>query len=307
MGENRLQLSAGFVSVSTALVLVALKSYVALDSNSVGVLASALDSAFDVFSSVIILLAIIAAGKPADHDHRYGHGKAEALSGFVQSIVIVFSGLYIIYQAVMRFLEPRELERIPESLLVMAFATIATFFLITYQDYVARKTGSIAVKADRTHYLTDLLANMVVITSLILEKFFQMRLADLIAGALISLYIIKSALEIFKESFDILMDKDLSHLYTDYLEEFVHKNSPDVLGYHNLRSRSAGNCVFLEFHLEMNKSLTFEKSHHLVEHLIAELRARNKKLEVTIHSDPAELDEKSGKVRLLDDDHPTLF
>ena len=308
MKEISLQLRSGYLSVSTAITLFGLKLYYGYSSHSIGVLASAVDSAFDTLSSAIILLALIAAAKPADHDHRYGHGKAEALAGFFQSIIIIASAIFILYQSGQRFFSPVPLENIHSSIMVMFLATSVTVGTVAYQTYVANQTGSIAVKADRLHYLTDIASNLVVIISLLLENYLNIQ-ADFLAGIFLGLYIIKSGIWLLKESFDVLMDRDISDIYRSSIQEFIEKNSPQVLGYHDLRSRSSGNCHFLEFHLEMDRSLSFEESHSLVESLInfltAHFASQNYALEITVHSDPAR--DSNGTIELSDNNAPRFY
>lgn len=300
MTKNSLKITAGIISVLTALLLASIKLYYALLSGSVGILASMLDSTFDMISSAIILVALVTAVKPADHDHRFGHGKAEALAGFLQSALIFCSALYILYAAVRRFLNPAPLESIGESIVVMALATSITLGLVLFQGHVARKTESVAVKADRLHYLTDLLAGIVVVVSLIAEKYWIPVWPDLFAAVFISAYIIKSSSTIFKESLDILMDRDISERYHALVTEFIADNQGRIVGYHDLRARSAGSINFLEIHLEMRRDLSLVESHSLAEDLIGEFKNRYRNLDVMVHTDPVEIHPDTGAIRSLD-------
>lgn len=305
--ERRLRLSAGIFSTLTASLLMITKGAAAHYSGSVGLFASALDSAFDLFSSIIILVSIVVASQPADHCHRYGHGKAEALSGFIQSIFVFISAIYIMFQAVQRYYNPVPLTFLNESLGVMIFATIMTAILVLFQGYVAKQTGSIAIKADRMHYFVDLASNMVVILSLALEKFLDLRGMDILAGILVSIYIMRGSYGVFRDSFDIIMDRDISDVYRNFIVAFVDKNRPDVVGYHDLRSRSTGNIHYVEIHLEIDRNLSFEKSHRYVEKLVSEIQARFKNTEITVHSDPAIINRSNGNVNLVDQDTSDFF
>ena len=292
-----LRLSAGLASVITASILLALKLIWWQRTGSVSLLASAVDSALDLLSSAVILAALIAATRPADNEHRYGHGKAEALAGLLQSLLIFGSACYVIFRAVTGVMHPRPLQDLEGGMLVMAVSLGLTAALVTYQGFVAGRTGSTAVKADRLHYLSDLVANGMIIGALYVERHFQIGWADFAGGMVTAFYVIKSSVDVFRESFDILMDRDVSHLYRGTIQDFIEKRG-GVLGYHDLRSRSAGDRHFLEIHLELDHRMTFQESHRLVEEMIVDLERKHPALEVSVHSDPADRDPADGTIRL---------
>ena len=305
--NDKLNIKASISSIVVAFILFALKIVVGLFSQSVAIVASALDSAFDLLSSVANFFAIKHAQKPADQMHRYGHGKAEALAGFIQSIIIFLSGLFLIINSIERVLFPKEIQFIESSIIVMIISIILTFLLTEYQKYVQKKSKSLVIAADRLHYLTDILSNLIVLASLLLNKYLNSVFFDPIAAILIALYIIFGITKIFKQSFDILMDKDISSKYREDLIRVISKLSPEVIGYHDLRSRSGGDIDFIEFHLEIPKNMTVNDSHILVEKTMYELLKIHRNLEIIIHTDPAEIDSKNGKVKLYDRDQPRFY
>lgn len=305
--NSKLNRRAAIFSISVSSTLFIVKTMVGLLSNSIAVMASALDSAFDFLSSSVNYYAIKHAQKPADAAHRYGHGKLEALAGFVQSIIIFASAFYLIYRAADRLIYPQEVERINESIAIMTLSVILTWALVAYQSYVHKKSQNMVIAADRLHYVTDLLANGAVIVSLLLGQYVRLPFFDAITALGISIFVIKGSSEIFKQSFDILMDKDISDKYRDDIIDSISKVSPDILGYHDLRSRSAGDVDFLEFHLEIPKNLTVKAGHDMVERLMHEMQSRHPNLEIIIHTDPAELDEKDGQVKIFDRDTPRFY
>ena len=305
--NDKLNIKASISSIVVAFILFALKIIVGLFSQSVAIIASALDSAFDLLSSVANFFAIKHAQKPADQMHRYGHGKAEALAGFIQSIIIFLSGLFLIINSIQRVLFPKEIQFIESSIIVMIISIILTFLLTEYQKYVQKKSKSLVIAADRLHYLTDILSNLIVLASLLLNKYLNYVFFDPIAAILIALYIIFGITKIFKQSFDILMDRDISSKYREDLIKVISKLSPEVIGYHDLRSRSGGDIDFIEFHLEIPKNMTVNDSHILVEKTMYELLKIHRNLEIIIHTDPAEIDSKNGKVKLYDREQPRFY
>lgn len=286
--------------------LFALKLVAGILSNSMAMFASALDSAFDFLSSSVNYSAIRHAQKPADHAHRYGHGKAEALAGFVQSLVIFASSLFLAYKSVMRMIEPDEIGMVTEGVIIMLISIALTWVLVLYQKMVHKKSGSIVIAADRLHYVTDILANGVVIISLLVDKYLKIPYIDAIAALAIALFIFKSSATIFRQSFDVLMDKDISDLYREDLKKIISESGREILGYHDLRSRSAGDVVFLEFHLEVPKELSVKESHDIVEHTMKLMKKKHPNVDMIIHTDPAEYG-LDGRVHIMDTEKPRFY
>ncbi|MDH5721367.1 MAG: cation diffusion facilitator family transporter [Spirochaetia bacterium] len=298
---------AAFFSIFTAASLFSIKIVTGFLSGSAAILASALDSALDFISSLINLFAIAAAQKPADLKHRFGYGKAEALAGFLQSVIIFLSGFSLIYIAIKKIMENKPIEYLDEGLFIMFISLFFTITLVTYQTYALRKTNSIVVKADRLHYLTDIVTNAAVIISLALQKWLSLFYIDAIAGLLLAFYVIFSSFEIFKASFFILMDRDISENYRGVLLDLIKKYHPEIAGYHDLRSRTSGGVDYIELHLEMPKDISLEKSHHLIEDFITDMKNQFPNLEIIIHADPAEIN-KDGSVKyILDKEEPRFY
>lgn len=303
----KLKKKAGYLALATALLLAISKLIVGLASGSISVLASALDSFLDTISSAINLLAITTAIRPADQKHRFGYGKAEALAGFVQSIIITVSALGIIYASIRKFFESSDEK--PEdvtAIAVMIFSMVMTLLLVQYQKHVIRKTESLAVSADHLHYLSDILGNGVVIISLLLVRFTGFVLFDVIGGIAIALYILKSSWGILTTSVNILMDRDISEKYRDIIQEILPRYSPGVVGYHDLRTRSSGQIDHIEFHLEMLPDISLAKSHEMVENIAHNIRQVHQNTEIIVHSDPVYINKKGEKI-LLDRESPRFY
>ena len=304
---NKLNVKAATSSIFVASTLFFLKIFTGIITGSIAVIASALDSAFDFLSSSVNLYAVRHAQKPADSGHRYGHGKAEALAGFIQSIFIFGSVFYLVFVSIQRFINPSSVDHIVEGVSVMIISIVMTYLLTVYQKKVFKKGKSLVIAADRLHYITDILANAAVVISLAIGKYIDLPWVDPLAAILIAVFILKSSSEILKNSFDILMDKDISDKYREDIKLTLKAISPDVLGYHDLRSRSAGDIDFLEFHMEISKDMKVKDSHDLVEDAMYKLKEIHPNLEIIIHTDPAVIDETDGKVKILDKEKPRFY
>lgn len=280
----RLMRLATYASVSTAVILILAKLVAWFISDSVSVLATLLDSSLDVIASIINLLAVRHALQPADHEHRFGHGKAEALAGMGQAFFIAGSAGFLVLQATGRLFHPQtEMVGLEVGVGVMIFSIIATLILLTFQKYVISKTNSTAIKADALHYKTDLWVNASVIVALVLT-FYGWSYFDAIFALGIAIFILYSAWEIIKESIDLLMDHELPDDEREKIEQRV-ASHPEVLGFHDLRTRRSGTTVFIQLHLELDGSLTLSDAHEIADRVERDLVSLFPSAEVIIRED----------------------
>lgn len=276
-------------TVKVALGLVAIKAITFLYTGSSGVLGSTLDSLFDVLASLLVLWAVIAAERPADADHPWGHGKAEGLAALFQSLFILMSGLGLAVHTVNRFLhqENYSLDMPWAGVGVMVISSIATIWLVRRLQTVARETGSPALAADSKHYTSDLMMNLAVILGLVLAWLLDGALwPDLLVGIGIAILILNTAREVFLSSIEVLMDKGLRPREAKAILEAVAKFSPRVAGFHDLRSRHSGADIFLELHLDLDRSMSFVEAHDLSEEVGQAIEKALPNSTVTVHADP---------------------
>lgn len=288
--HKRLNILAAKVAIIISITLVVLKFIAWFVTNSLSLQASFLDSAVDVFASAMNFFAIRHAFKPADENHRFGYGKAEALSGLAQSGFIVVSAFWLIWESIHRFFHHEPVERSLFGIFIMIFAIIMTFVLVIFQRYVVKKTNSIAIRADSLHYQTDFLTNIAVIISLILSVYFDMPVFDSIMGGVIALYILFASRNIVKESLSILMDRELDSETIERIESIV-LNQREVKGIHDVRTRSSGHKYFVQLHLDLDPTLSFVEAHAVSRDVIAALKQEFESIDVCIHQDPMGFDD----------------
>ena len=275
---------ATYASISVALVLIAAKLMAWGLSNSVSLLATLIDSVLDAVDSLINLIAVRHALTPADKEHRFGHGKAEALAGLSQSLFIVGSAGFLLLEAAQRMISPTDVAAAGTGIAVMVFSIIATLALLSLQGHVIRKTNSTAIKADSLHYKTDLLVNGSVIVALWLSVRGWAGFDALFAGA-IALYILFSAREIMVMSYDHLMDRELPEEHRDLITHLVLGHS-SVRGMHDLRSRQSGTMAFIQLHLELDDDMSLLNAHKICDQVEASLMVAFPESEIIIHIDP---------------------
>ena len=281
----KLTTRAAVASIAMALVLIGLKSWAAYHTDSTAMLGSLADSGLDLVASLIVLLGVRIAAVPADSDHRFGHGKAEALAALVQVILITLSAIFIGFRAMQRLLSGAQTAEAELGIGVSLIAIALTFALITYQRHVVRRTGSLAIGTDRLHYASDLLLNGSVIVALVLDQFANLTGADAVFGLLIALWLLWGAWKASSHAFDQLMDKEWpDELRARFLA--ATKEYPELAGLHDLRTRTSGAHHFAQFHVWVPADWTVREAHDRLDRVEEQLRARFPETEILIHVDP---------------------
>ena len=272
-------------AVITATGLVAIKALAFILTDSMAMMASLADSSLDVFASFINLLAIRHALTPADHEHRFGHGKAEPLAGLAQSAFIAGSSAFLVIESITRMISPRPIEHGTAGLVVMAISIAATVVLVTAQQIVVKRTGSIAIGADRMHYLSDILVNVGVVVGIVLATNFGILIADPIVGLVVAGVLAVGVWRVFSQSYDQLMDRELPDSDRERIKQIVMHN-PAVRDMHDLRTRAAGVRAFIQVHIELDPALSLMAAHAVSDEVEAALYEAFPNAEVIIHQDP---------------------
>ena len=283
--RSKLTTRAAMASIAMAVVLIALKSWAAYETDSTAMLGSLADSGLDLLASLVVLLGVRIAAQPADWDHRFGHGKAEALASLVQVILITISAVFIGFRAVQRLLAGAETADAELGIGVSLVAMVLTAALITYQRHVVRRTGSLAIGTDRLHYSSDLLLNGSVVVALTLDQYAHLTGADAVFGLLIALWLLWGAWGASSHALDQLMDRE----WPDELRErflAAAKDYPELSGLHDFRTRSSGTHYFAQFHVWVPADWTVQEAHDRLDAAEEALRERFPGTEILIHVDP---------------------
>ncbi|MGO3028255.1 cation diffusion facilitator family transporter [Pseudomonas helleri] len=274
-------------SVAVASILIITKAIAWWLSGSVSMLAGLTDSLLDGVTSFLNLLAVHYALRPADDDHRYGHGKAESLAGMAQALFIGVSAVLIAFQAFDRLKHPEPVNAPLISIAVIVFSLVMTVGLLILQHSVIKATGSNAVRADSLHYRSDLMLNGSILVALVFAAVGFSQL-DAWFGLGIAVYILWSAFQIARESFSVLMDEELP---TDVSENMLALACavPGVMGAHDLRTRISGSIWFVQLHLELPGQLSLLDAHTLSDQVAAAIENAYPRAEVLVHADPQEV------------------
>lgn len=300
--NTRLGLSAGVLSILVASALVGLKLWALAATGALSVAASLADSAMDLVMSLLAAFAIVYAARPADDDHAFGHSSVEDLIALGQSLFIAASALLIGWTAVARLVahDPPKLEHESVGILVMSLSILLTVGLVLWQGYVAKRTGSKVVAADRLHYIGDLLPAIGAIGALALSKRLGISGIDSLVALLAACVMVFGASHIGKSAWDALMDRSADAEMIRELEEMT-RNWPGVRGFHDLKSRTAGSRVFVNLHIELDGDQSLTEAHAIGAGLRRAMRERFPELDVIIHKDVAESGEETHAQELIRD------
>lgn len=280
------KLQTAVFSIVASLFLIIVKIIFGFLTNSISIFASAVDSLLDFAASSVNYFSIKKAEEPADKEHRFGHGKAEGLAGLFQSFVVICSSLYLIYVSIRRLFTGTTLESLNSGIMIMAFSAAFSFLVARYLKKVATDTESIALGADSLHYSSDVYTNIGIIIGLIIVRLTGFVFVDSLVSIFVALYIIWSAIEVFKQAVDILMDRELSKETVNEIEGIILRHQPVVKSFHKMRTRRSGTRRFIEFHLVIEHTLSFVDSHNLAEEIIKDIEASMPNADVTVHVDP---------------------
>ncbi len=276
---------AAIAGVSMALFLLALKIFAAAETGSVALLGSLADTGFDVLASLLTLFSVRYAARPADDDHRFGHGKAEALSALMQVVLITVSAILIGWRAVVRLGSGESTAHPEYGIGVSVIAIVATLALLAYQRQVVKKTGSVAIHADHVHYQSDLLLNIAVIVAIVLESFLNLRGADPVFGIGIALWLLWGASRAVRLALDQLLDREWPQEKRDRFLAVAARH-PELKGIHDVRTRSSGMHDFVQFHVWFDPAKTLGEVHAVMDEVEAELEREFPGVEVMIHPEP---------------------
>ena len=285
--------SAAFASIAVAALLVGLKGWAAWSTGSTAMLGSLADTVLDLVASVATLAGVWVAAQPADDDHRFGHGKAEALAAMFQVVLISISALALAARAAGQMLGGGRTVAAGEGIAVSLIAMAATLALLAWQRQVIRRTGSLAIATDHVHYQSDLLLNLAVIAALALDQYGGIAGADPVFGLIIAVWLGWGAWRASSRAIEQLMDREWAEDKRARFIEVLGRH-PELRGVHDLRTRTSGNRDFVQFHVWVDPAMTVRHAHQVMDEIEAKLTAEFPGVEILIHPDPEGLVDEQG-------------
>jgi ferrous-iron efflux pump FieF len=284
----RLMRLASYASVAVATILLFAKLFAWWKTDSLAMLSSFTDSVFDVLMSLINMLAVRYALKPADDDHRYGHTSIEDIAGLAQCAFIFAAMAMIVLQSIERLSNPHAvLENPMLGIGVSVLGMGLTTALVLFQTYVTKRTKSLVIAADRLHYVGDILFNLGVLAAFILSSWYGLIWADAAIAILIAFIVLWSNRSIGIRAFNNLMDREMPEREKTALIALV-QAIPEIRGHHNLKTRYSGIKPFIQLHVEIDASLNFREAHAIIDRLEKAIIAAFPGADVIVHPDPVD-------------------
>ena len=289
----KLTRSAAYASITMALFLVGLKLWAVWETDSTAMLGSLADTALDLIASIATLVGVWVAAMPADEDHRFGHGKAEALAAMFQVVLIALSAFGLAFRAISQWFAGGRVAAAEEGIVISIIAIVATLALLAWQKHVLNRTKSIAIATDHLHYKSDLLLNLAVIAALVMDRYIGVAGSDPLFGLAIALWLGWSAWRAAGEATDHLMDKEWPDERRDQFLAVLARQ-PELRGVHDLRTRTSGAHDFAQFHAAVDGSMSVAEAHRVMDEIEERIEQEFPGVEVLIHPDPDDLVNEEG-------------
>jgi cation diffusion facilitator family transporter len=273
-----------FYSVLAAIFLTSFKLIVGVMTGSLGILSEALHSALDLIAAVITYFSVRISDKPADKDHNYGHGKVENFSAFIETILLLITCVWIVYEAIQRLVHGNTHISVNAWSYVVVISSILVDITRSKALFrVAKKYNSQALEADALHFSTDIWSSSVVLFGLICANF-GFFFADSVAALVVAMIVLFISIRLGKKAVDVLLDKAPKDAPSK-VQQVLSEHS-EIKYFHSVKIRTSGADTFIKINIHVNPDATVKEVHELCDRIEKELHERIPRSEVYIHAEP---------------------
>jgi cation diffusion facilitator family transporter len=286
----RTKTGAAGLSVLSNTLLILLKLVAGILSGSVSIIAEAIHSGIDLLAALIAFVCLRIAGRPADREHPFGHGKMENVSGTIEAVLIFVAAIFIIYEAINRIITGASVEYLGIGIAVMAISVVVNIVVSRHLLRIARDSDSIALEADARHLTTDVYTSLGVLAGLVVVQVTGLNILDPIIAIGVSIFILRTAYNLTRRAFPPLIDVKLPEDEEALIESTLGEHMGELVGFHELRTRKAGSERYVELHMMMARDASIERAHSLCDHLEEDIRSRLPHTHVTIHVEPCDME-----------------
>ena len=283
----RTKSGAATLSVASNALLIALKIAAGAITGSIAIITEAAHSTIDLLASVIALVSVRKADEPPDPEHPYGHEKLENLAAAIEGMLIVVGAGIIVYEATRRLVVGSDVQHLGIGIAVIALSTVVNLGVSGYLGRRAREFGSPALAGDASHLRADALTSLGVLAGLALVQITGNAIFDPIAALVVAGAIVFAGLRILTGSSRVLVDEAPPPEELDRIEAAIAAaRPPEMVGYHKLRARRAGNRRYVDLHVQFRSGTTLEDAHSLAHRLRSAIEEEIPDSEVLIHVEP---------------------
>lgn len=292
--DTQKKLAAG-VSITSNATIILLKFIVGAITGSISIISEAIHSFSDFLASVLTFFAVSRSAEPADKEHPYGHGKYEDMSGFIEGGLIVFAGVFIIFEASKKLLTGYHSQTEPLlGIFVMGFSVIANYLVSCFLFHVAKKSDSVSLFADAEHLRTDIFSSLGVLLGLVLIKVTGYSILDPIIAIIVAVIIIRAGVVISKETLNNLLDGSLPDIDLKKIETILNENK-SIKGYKNLKARKSGQYKSIEITVFFEPEMTISQCHKICDEIEGQISKELSFVNITIHSEPLKIESSLSK------------
>jgi len=283
--DSRYALFASFWALGTVAILICIKGYAYWYSGSAAILATLTDSLTDAAMTLAMLMALKYSLRPADRSHRHGHGKMEGIGALFQASCLIAAALFLVFEGLQRFAKPQDITHHMLGVWVALIAMVLSIVLVLVQKYCLSKAPSLAVESDQAHYSTDIALNGSVIAALLISYNNGPVWVDPACAILVAAYYAYAARKIALKATDMLTDRELPEAVRTRIKDII-KRHPDILGFHDLRTRKSGMVIHISFDVEIDPNLPLRAAHDISRALEIDIITDFPYAEIIIHKDP---------------------
>ena len=286
----RTKTGAAGLSVLSNTLLILLKLVAGILTGSVSIIAEAIHSGIDLLAALIAFVSLRIAGRPADREHPFGHGKVENVSGTIEAVLIFVAAIFIIYQAINRIITGASVEYLGIGIAVMAISVVVNIIVSRHLLRIARDADSIALEADARHLTADVYTSLGVMVGLVVVQVTGLNILDPIIAIGVSIFIMRAAYNLTRRAFPSLIDVKLPEEEEALIVSTMSEHMGALVGFHELRTRKAGSERHIELHMMMARDASIERAHSLCDHLEEDIMSRLPHTHVTIHVEPCDME-----------------
>jgi len=279
-------IGATVLTLCMVVTLIAAKVVVAFLTDSISITAQATDSFLDLFSIALVFAAVRVAGRPADEEHPFGHGKFEGIAAALEAVFILTAAFFIVYSAVQRIIGGEVLKQTQPGIIVMAVSMISSFLVSRHLKRVAQKSGSIALDALAKNITTDIFSTFGVLAGLAIVWATNVKILDPIVAMIMAVFILRAVWDVVRRAYQDLVDVRLPADEQNALIAIINEHKNKFAGFHAVRSRRAGTQRFIDLHLVMRRDVSLEDAHNMCDHLEQDIKGRLPNASVVIHVEP---------------------
>lgn len=277
---------AAKLALAVIIGLAVVKVAVGVVTGSISVIAQAADSFLDLFAVVITFLAVVAASRPPDEEHPFGHGKVEYVAAITQALLIFTAAGLIIYSSARRIITGEVLEMAEAGIGVMLLSIVASILLSRYLGKVAQATDSMALEANAHNIAADVYSATGVLVGLTVIRFTGLVVIDPIMAILVSLVMFRSGYGVLRKAYRGLTDFRLPEEELAVVRSAIKEHVGELVDFHALRTRKSGDQRYIDLHLVMPRHISLEEAHRMCDHLEQDIKSKLARASVTIHVEP---------------------